>query len=80
MCERMACMNAPPRAAEPAASDLEAMRPTLVQALKDAKDYHYDGLCGDPEHTAWVEQYERALDILEPRPVLTSAIPAPNPG
>lgn len=54
------------------------MRPTLVQALKDAKDYHYDGLCGDPEHLGWVENYERALDILEPRPVLTCAPPERN--
>ena len=48
-------------------------RPTLVQALKDAKDYHHDGLCGDREYTAWVEQYERALDILEFRPALAVA-------
>lgn len=70
MCERMTCMDAPPPVAAPSAADLEAMVPTFIQALKDAKDYHYDGLCGYPEHTAWVEQYERALDILERRPVL----------
>lgn len=77
----MTCTNVPPAPADPAAPpDFEAMRPTLVQALKDARDYHYDGLCGYPEHTAWVEQYERALDILEPRPALTCTPPGPAPG
>lgn len=69
----MTRVTAPPATREPPAPpDLEAMLPTFVQALKDAKDYHYDGLCGDPEHMAWVEQYERALDMLERRPVLAA--------
>lgn len=69
----MARVTAPPATREPPAPpDLEAMLPTFVQALKDAKDYHYDGLCGDPEHLGWVEQYERALDMLEARPALAA--------
>ncbi len=59
----MTCVNAPPPGPG-APRDLQAMVPTLVQALKDAKDPHYDGLCGDPEHPAWVEQYERPLGVL----------------
>lgn len=41
------------------------IRPTLVQALRDAIAYHDDGACGDPEHLGQVEQYERALDALQ---------------
>jgi hypothetical protein len=47
---------------------------------RDAIAYHDDGLCGYLEHAVQVQKYREALDILEPRPVLTSAIPAPNPG
>jgi hypothetical protein len=53
------------------------MRPTLVHALRDAMRLRD---CPEAECIAWHDQYERALDVLEPRPVLTSAIPAPNPG
>jgi len=36
--------------------------PTLIQALRDAVSHHED--CGDPEHEAWRDQYERLLDVL----------------
>ena len=55
----------------PAIPDFEAMRPTLIQMAKDAIAYHDGGLCGRPGHMAWVEQYERALDVLEPPGNLT---------
>jgi hypothetical protein len=46
----MICVNAcQPGPGAP--RDLEAMVPTLVQALKDAKDHHCDSLCGDPDCT-----------------------------
>lgn len=53
-----------------------AMRPVLAQALRDAIDYHDAGQCGDPGHLFMVEQYERALDELGPRPAL-AAVEAP---
>ena len=81
MCEQVTCMDALPAGAGPGlAPDYEAMRPTFVQALKDAISHHHDGQCGYPEHLGWVENYERALDILERRPVLTCALPGPCPG
>ena len=58
---------------------LEAMVPTFIQALWDAIAHHHDGQCGYPEHVAWVEQYERALDVLERRPALAALPAAPDP-
>jgi len=55
--------------------DLEAMRPVLAQMARDAIAHHWDGKCGDPEHLFMVEQYERALDIFEGRPVLAAVPP-----
>lgn len=54
--------------------------PTILQALKDARAYHWDGQCGDPEHEQQVCQYERAGDALAGR-VPLAAVPCPaNPG
>lgn len=74
----MTCTNVPPASADPAAPpDFEAMRPTLVQALKDALRLRD---CPEAECVAWHDQYERALDILEPQPALTCAPPGPASG
>lgn len=45
------------------------IRPTLIQALRDAIAYHDDGRCGDTDHLGWTENYERALDVLAPSPL-----------
>lgn len=52
------------------------MRPVLAQMARDAIDYHDEGRCGDPAHLFMVEQYERALDELDPVPAL-AAVEAP---
>jgi hypothetical protein len=49
--------------------------PTLLHGLADALVYHDEGRCGDREHLGWVENYERAVDALDGRPVLASAPP-----
>lgn len=74
----MTCTNAHKAPADPdAPPDFEAMRPTLVQALKDALRLRD---CPEAECVAWHDQYERALDILEPQPALTCTPPGHAPG
>ena len=51
--------------------------PVLAQMARDAIAHHHDGQCGYVGHAGLVAQYERALDELEPQPVL---VPVADPG